>query len=445
VELPAQVDEIIKKFSKQGYQIFVVGGVVRDLLLGKTGTDWDFTTNATPEQILAVLGDEAFYDNKYGTVGVLIEGFEKPFEITTYRTEHDYSDGRRPDKVEWGESLEEDLSRRDFTINAMALGDEKLIDIFGGQKDLENKIVRAVGNARDRFAEDALRMMRAVRIAAQLGFAIEENTKQAISANAKTISKVSPERIHDELLKIFGSPNPAQGYTLLRECGLGMELLPEMEATFGVEQKSPGRHHIYDVGTHSVETLRHCESVDPITRFAALIHDSGKTRTQRKYPDGRITFYSHEMESTKIAQKISERFRFSNKEKDKFVRLVRWHQFTMDERMTDSAVRRIITNVGAENVEDLLALRVADRVGSGARPSSWRLEKLKQRFVDVQKQPFAVADLAIDGRDVMEIKSILAGPMVGRYLQVLFEEVVEKNLDNEREVLMGRLKELTLG
>lgn len=444
MEIPPKVTEIIDKFKQKGYEIYVVGGVVRDVLLGKEGEDWDFATNATPEQILEVLGEEAFYDNKYGTVGLKVDEFDKSFEITTFRTEHGYSDNRRPDKVFWGESLEQDLSRRDFTINAMALDGDRIIDEFGGQADLNNRIVKAVGDANDRFGEDALRMLRAIRIAAQLGFSIEEKTLEAIKTNAKLIHNISAERIHDELLKIFGSEYPADGYMVLRASGLGQELLPEMEATFGVEQKAPGRHHIYDVGTHSVETLRFCESQDPVTRFAALIHDAGKVKTQRIYPDGLITFYNHEMESTKIAQNMADRLRFSKKEKDKFVKLVRWHQFTMDEKMTDSAVRRIIRNVGLENVQDLIALRIGDRKGSGAKPTSWRFEKLKERFLEVQKQPFAIPDLKIDGKDVMELKGIKSGPLVGKYLQVLFSEVTENNVANEREVLLGKLLKLTL-
>lgn len=432
------------QFKTAGYEIYVVGGVVRDLLLDKPTKDWDFTTNATPEQILQCLGEEAFYDNKYGTVGIKYDGYDNPFEITTFRTEHGYSDARRPDKVEWGKSLKEDLARRDFTINALALDGNKIVDLFGGLEDLHVKTVRAVGDPNERFGEDALRMIRTVRIAAQLGFTIDTATLAAIKTNAAKIRLISAERVHDELLKMLASKYPADGFLILRNSGLGQEILPEMESTFGVEQKSPGRHHIYDVGTHSVETLRYCQSPDPITRLAALIHDSGKVKTQRIYPDGRITFYNHEMESTKIAEKIADRLRFSNKERDKFVKLVRWHQFTMDEHMTDSAVRRIIRNVGTEYVEDLLALRVGDRIGSGARPSSWRLEKLKQRFVDVQKQPFAIPDLKINGRDVMEIKNIPSGPMVGKYLQVLFEEVTENNLPNEREVLVEKLSKLTL-
>lgn len=439
--MPPEITDLMDKFKKAGFEIYVVGGVVRNLISGKVASDWDFTTNAAPEEILKLFPD-SFYDNKYGTVGIKNDT-GRPYEITTYRTESGYSDNRRPDSVEWGKTLEEDLSRRDFTINAMALdSQEKLIDPYHGQADLKNKLIRAVGKADARFSEDALRMMRAVRIAAQLGFSIEPETLTAISKLSKLINNISAERIRDELLKLMASEYPADGYLLLKNSGLGQEILPEMEQAFGVEQKTVGRHHIYDVGTHSVEALRNCKSPDPITRLATLIHDVGKVKTQ-KVRNGQIIFYNHEMESAKIAQKIAERLRFSNEQKDKFVRLVRWHQFSVDERQTDSALRRFIKNVGKENLEDMLALRVGDRLGGGAKETSWRLEEFKQRLSQVQKQPFAIPDLKISGLEVMKIKKISSGPKVGKYLQALFDEVVENGLANEKEALTKKLRSLS--
>lgn len=439
LDVPAQVKEILEKFKKAGFEIYVVGGVVRDAILGKPLYDWDFTTSAPPEEILQLFPG-GFYDNKFGTVGIKNEG-GRPYEITTYRTEEGYADKRHPDKVSWGSSLQEDLLRRDFTINSLALNNKfEIIDLFNGLEDLKNKLIRAVGDPNDRFAEDALRMMRAVRIAAQLGFTIEQATLQAIQVNASKIEQISVERIKDELFKLMAGEYPADGYLVMRNCGLGKEILPEMELTFGVEQKSPGRHHVYDVGTHSVESLRNCKSADPVTRLSTLIHDVGKAKTQKVYSDGRITFYNHEMESAKIARKIAERLRFSNDESDRFVRLVRWHQFSVDERQTNSAIRRFIKNVGKENIEEMLALRVGDRLGGGARETSWRLEEYKKRIESVQQQPFSVTDLKINGRDVMETKKIGPGPDVGKYLEMLFKEVVEKGLANEREVLMEELK-----
>jgi tRNA nucleotidyltransferase (CCA-adding enzyme) len=444
VDVPAQAGELMTLFEKSGFEIYIVGGIVRDLMLNRPLIDWDFTTNATPEEILKLV-PESFYDNKFGTVG--IKNDAKPYEVTTFRTEQGYSDSRHPDKIAWGKTLEEDLQRRDFTINAMALkriktNEFELIDLYGGQKDIQNRVIRAVGVAEVRFSEDALRMMRAVRIAAQLQFGVDEATFTAIKANVEKIQNISAERIRDELLKVLGADFPADGYTLFRNCGLGEQILPEMEATFGVEQKSPGRHHIYDVGMHSVMALKYCPSNDPVTRLATLIHDVGKVRTQRIYPDGRITFYNHEMESEKIAIKIADRLRFSNIQKDKFVRLVRWHQFTVDERQTDSAIRRILKNVGLENMPDMLALRTGDRLGGGARETSWRLEEFKKRLVEVQKQPFSIPDLKVNGRDVMEIKKIAPGPEVGKILEQLFVEVTENGLANERDMLLEKLREI---
>jgi len=445
LKVPADVRQILEKFKKHGYEIYIVGGVVRDIMLDRGRYDWDFTTNALPEQILEIFPD-GFYDNKYGTVGIKAGEDERPYEITTFRTEQGYSDGRHPDEIAWGKTLEEDLMRRDFTINAMALKQLKinhyqLIDLYQGMEDIKAGLIRCVGDPNERFSEDALRMMRAIRIATQLKFAIEDETFSAIQNNGEKLKQISAERIRDELLKIMASDYPADGYLLLRNTGLTAVILPEMEGSFDIQQKSPGRHHIYDVGTHSVESLRHCPSSDPITRLATLIHDCGKVRTQRKHPDGTITFYNHEMESERIAKELAIRLRFSNEQKDRFVRLVRWHQFTLDEHQTDSAVRRFIRNVGTDNIMEMLALRTGDRLGGGARETSWRLEEFKKRLVQVQKQPFSIQDLKISGNDVMKIKNIGPGPIVGKYLQLLFEEVVENGLPNEKEILLKRLRE----
>src|SRR5258706_502620 len=342
IVLPDSVKDILSKFDDAGYEIYIVGSTVRDILMNRPTNDWDFTTNAVPEEILKVI-PEGFYDNQFGTVGLAVDEFEKPLEITTYRTEQGYSDSRHPDKINWGKSLEEDVSRRDFTINALALDKNlKIVDLFKG-----------------------------------------------------------------------------------------------------VEQKSPGRHHIYDVGTHLLMSLKNCKSQDIVTRFATLIHDIGKPQTYRKLNTGVITFYNHEMVSTRIAENIADRLRFSKKEKDKFVTLVRWHQFTVDENQTDSAIRRILRNVGLDNMEDMLALRVADRLGGGARETSWRLEEFKTRLIEVQKQPFSIKDLKINGNDVMKELNIKPGPEIGKILEKLFEEVVEKKLENNKETLIQNLKTLT--
>lgn len=448
-KVPEYALEIIKNLKKSNFEAYIVGGAVRDLALGRSSDDWDLATDATPEEIVKIFPD-AFYDNKYGTVGISHESSVNPYEITTYRTEHGYSDNRRPDKVEWGKSLEEDLKRRDFTINAMALDikqegkktEFEIIDPFDGQNDLKKKTIKAVGDPSERFGEDALRMMRAVRIASELGFLIEDKTFEAIKNNSALINKIAKERIKDELFKIIGSPNPYDGVLLFRNSGLMEQILPELEKCFGVEQKSPSRHHKYDVGTHSLLSLKHCKSEDVVTRFATLIHDIGKPQTFKKLDSGVITFYNHEMVSTKIASAIADRLRFSKKEKLKFTTLVRWHQFSVGEMQTDSAIRRFIRNVGKENIDDMLALRTADRLGSGAKETSWRTEEFKRRIVEVQKEPFSIKDLKINGNDVMKELNLKSGPEVGKILQKLFEDVVEKKTKNKKEELLKRLGDL---
>lgn len=454
VQLPKPVLEIIITFEKKGFEIYIVGGAVRDILMGKAVYDWDFTTNATPEEMLAMLSKkDVYYTNEFGTVGIPNEEEgERPYEITTFRRDIGYSDARRPDKVKWGKTLKEDLQRRDFTINAMALyrvkewksGRVEIIDHYNGQKDIKNKLIRAVGNPNERFSEDALRMMRAVRIASELGFTIQDSTLKAIKANATLINKIAKERVRDELFKILSSPFPYEGMMIFRNVGLMEQILPEMEKAFGIEQKSPGRHHIYDVGTHSMLSLKFAaeKTQDPIARFATMIHDIGKPQTFKKTPEGLITFYNHEMVSAKIAKNISQRLRFSRKDSEKLYKLVRYHQFTVDERQTDSAIRRFIRKVAVENIPDMLALRVGDRLGGGARETSWRLEEFKERLLEVQKQPFTVHDLKISGNDVMKELGIKPGPKVGEILEKLYEDVVEKNIPNEKKTLLTRLKEM---
>ncbi len=444
ISLPESVSDIINKFDKKGFEIYIVGGAVRDILMGKIVSDWDFTTNATPKEILKVIPG-GLYNNLFGTVFTdNPDNKDKPHEITTFRKEEGYSDSRHPDKVTWGKTLLEDLSRRDFTINALALDRNlKVIDKFEGQKDLQGKLIRAVGDPDARFGEDALRMMRAVRFAAQLGFIIEEKTFEAIKKNAPLIQKIAKERIKEELFKTLSSPHPYEGMMIFKNSGLMAEILPELEKCFGVEQKSPGRHHIYDVGTHLLMSLKNCQSEDVVTRFATLIHDIGKPQTYKKLTTGTITFYNHEMVSTRIAENLADRLRFSKKEKEKLIILVRWHQFTVGEMQTDSAIRRFIRNVGVENIPDMIALRVADRLGSGARETSWRTEEFKKRIIEVQKQPFSVRDLKIDGNDVMKELKLKPGPKIGQILEEIFKEVEEKKIPNEREKLLKTLKTLT--
>ncbi len=438
IRLPQPAQKIINSLKKAGFTAYAVGGSVRDLLMGKPTKGWDFTTNAKPEEILTLFPD-SFYDNQFGTVGVKIKEPEDIYEITPFRKEGTYSDHRHPDKLVWGKTIEEDLSRRDFTINAIAFDGKMIVDPFDGQGDIEKKLIRSVGNPKDRFAEDALRMMRAVRIGAQLGFMIDPVTADAIKANTSSLATISAERIHDELMKLMNSPYPADGVLLMRSCGILKVILPELDSSFDTQQKSPLRHHIYDVGTHSVMALKFCPSSDPVVRLATLLHDIGKPKTFHQDESGLITFYNHEMVSTKLTRNILERLRFSKKDSERILALVRWHQFSVDEWQTDSALRRFIRRVGKENLADILALRIGDRLGGGAQETSWRLELYKKRLEEVQKQPFTVADLNIDGHDVMKQFNCKPGPIIGKILSQLFTEVEAGTVPNEREALLTRL------
>lgn len=446
-----EVLEILKKIDSAGFEVAVVGGAVRDILAGGDPKDWDLTTNAKPEEILKIFPD-AFYNNKFGTVGipVAIAETEHPHvaEVTTYRTEKSYSDSRHPDEVVWGDSLEEDLKRRDFTINALALRyskdklDDDPVDLFGGVNDLKNKLVRAVGDADERFREDALRMLRAIRFATTLGFEIEEKTKKAISGNAKLIEKISGERIRDEIFKIVDSPDSDRGFFMARDLGILEIILPELYDNFATEQKSPKRHHIYDAGTHCVMSMKHCPSGDKIVRFATLLHDIGKAKVAAVTDEGVRTFFNHEVVGARMAKDIAVRFNLSKDDRDKIFKLVRWHQFSVGENQTDKAIRRFITNVGLENVEDMMDLRIGDRLGGGLEePESWRLKLYRKRIKEVLTQPFTVKDLKVDGQDVMTGLKLKPGPKIGEILNKLFEEVVDDSSKNEREYLLGRLKD----
>lgn len=430
---------IINTLKKASFEAYAVGGSVRDMIQGRPTKGWDFTTNATPEEILKVFPD-SFYDNQFGTVGIKMP--DDIYEVTTYRSEKGYKDHRHPDVIRWGKSLKEDLSRRDFTINAIAYDGKVFIDPYHGQEDLRNKIIRAVGDANARIEEDALRMLRSVRIASELGFMIEPATLAAIKTNAHLIGDISAERVRDELLKILASPFAADGILLLKQTGLLKIIIPELDAAFTIGQKSPARHHIYDVGTHSVMALKHCPSKDPIVRLATLLHDIGKVKTFAIKNDV-ITFYNHEVVSTKITKNILARLKFSRRDSEKILTLVRWHQFTVDERQTDSALRRFIRHVGIENLNDMLALRIGDRLGGGAAETSWRMELFKKRLEEVQKQPFTVADLKIDGFDVMKALNCKPGPIIGKALNDLFSEVEAGKIKNERGALLSRLNHLT--
>lgn len=438
MEIPEKVIKIIKKFTENKAEIYIVGGAVRDLLLNRQVKDWDFTTNLTPEEMKKLFPKNSFCNNAFGTFSIL-DG-EEIFEVTTFRTERGYSDNRHPDEVAWGKTLEEDLQRRDFTINALAIrmveNKPELIDLYSGQEDLKNKLIRTVGNPDKRFSEDALRLMRAVRIAGQIGFKIEEKTLKSIQKNAHLINNVAGERIRDELFKILLSPTPSQGIEILRDSGLLKEIIPELLIGKNVTQKG---HHIDDVWTHNLKTLDNCETCNPITKLAALLHDVAKPLVMIGEGEDR-TFHNHEVKGSRIALAIGKKIRLSNKELEQLFKLVRWHMFTVQETQTDKAVRRFIRNVTPEYIDEMIALRRADRIGSGAKETSWRWELFKERIIEVQKQPFAIKDLKIDGKDVMEILNIKPSPKVGEVLKTIFDQVEQKPEINEREILLEEIK-----
>jgi len=443
LKLPGYVVDFMKVFKDKGFQIYLVGGAVRDLTLNKD-IDWnlaDFATNARPQEIVKFF-PKTFYENQFGTVGVEIKysGKKLIFEVTTFRKESDYKDKRHPTYIEWADTIEEDLGRRDFTINALSYDGKNIVDPYKGGEDLKNKLIRAVGDPNTRFSEDALRLIRAIRFSSQLGFLIEDKTRESIKENAKLINNISGERIRDEFLKIIASENPAEGILFLRSTNIMDYILPELSECFNIPQKSPKRHHIYDVGTHLVMSLKHCPSQDTITRLAALFHDIGKAKVFKKdAKTGLITFYNHEVVGARIAEKLADRLKLSNLDKKKLITLVRHHQFTVSEEQSDKAIRRFIRNVGKDLIENMLDLRIGDRLGGGATKTSWRLELFKKRLEEVQKQPFSISDLKINGEDVMKAKKIKPGKKVGEILNSLFEDVVSGKLKNERKELISHL------
>lgn len=464
IKLPKPVRFIHDLLFEKGFKVYVVGGAVRDLLLDKEVTDWDFTTDARPEDITKIF-PESFYDNSFGTVGVSMDHIRemmtesgvdfKPdeawenqvFEVTTFRKEYGYSDKRRPDHIEWGDSIEDDLKRRDFTINAIALqvdsknSDEiNIIDPYQGKKDLADRLIRAVGSPQERFREDALRMMRAIRFGAQLGFVVETQTLEAINEQAELLRYISQERIRDELLKVIASDHPADGINILYNSGLLKYIIPELLDTRGVIQ---GGRHKYDVWNHSLESLRQCPSTDPIVRLATLLHDIGKPKTARAQGPRGVTFYGHEVVGARMAKSIGQRLRLPKKDVQRLFILVRWHMFTYNPEMTDAAIRRFIRRVGLENINDMMLLRVGDRKGGGSRATSWRLRELQQRIGENLYEPLSIRDLKITGHEVMEILEIKPGRRVGEVLKALFEEVLDDPGKNDPEYLKKRAKELT--
>jgi len=447
--IPKEVLFAVETLENGGFEAFLVGGCVRDMIIGRKPSDWDIATNAKPEEI-EPLFEKTFYENDYGTVGVVFEDTKEEttrvIEITPYRKEGAYSDFRRPDTVSFGNSLEEDLDRRDFTINAIAYNPSKgqIVDPHGGIKDIKDKTVRAVGNPEDRFSEDALRLMRAVRIATELGFSIDNVSRETILESSQNLGKIATERIRVEFEKIIMSIHPRRGIESLRELGLLAYAIPELEGAFGVEQ---GGAHAYDVGEHLLRSLQAAADKKwPLeVRLAALLHDIGKPGTRGAGKHKEYSFYGHEVAGARMARDILGRLKFPRETIDTVRTLVRWHMFFSDtEQITHSAVRRMIRNVGQENIQNLMNLRICDRVGTG-RPKEkpYRFRKYQAMIDEVLRDPVSVGMLATDGARVMDVTHETPGPRIGAILHALLEEVLDDPQKNIADYLEKRAEELS--
>ena len=450
-DIPGEVSHVTDLLKKAGFEAYLVGGCVRDLFMGRKPKDWDVTTNATPEQIIPLF-NKTFYENSFGTVAIVNESVTdetlKVIEITPYRVESGYSDFRRPDSVEFSQNILDDLKRRDFTINAIAYDAEnaEIIDPFGGVVDLHNGIIKAVGNPLERFSEDGLRIIRAVRFHVELDFPIDPETEKAILEKGYILGEVSKERIRDEFTKIIMSKRPMNGLIMAQKLGLLHFIVPELESAVGIEQRGV---HVYDVWTHLLKSLQHAADKGyPLhVRLAALFHDISKPETRRfDKSSNSYTFYGHEVVGSHVTRKILENLRFSRETIERVTKLVRWHMFFSDtEAITPSAVRRLVANVGSENVWDLMNVRVCDRIGTG-RPKEqpYRLRKYQSMIEEVMRDPVSVNMLKIDGGKIMQILGLHPGPKIGDMLNALMEEVLEDPKLNSEDYLESRVKELSL-
>lgn len=445
MQLPEEVKNIIKKLQDSGFEGYAVGGCVRDLLLGKEPKDWDITTNAKPEEIQGLF-PEHVYENTFGTVAIKT-GSEKPelalIEVTPYRIEGKYTDKRHPDDVKFADKLEDDLSRRDFTVNALAMdADGKITDLFDGKKDLKSKIIRTVGEPEERFTEDALRLLRAVRFATVLGFKIEKKTLEAVDKNADWLMAISKERIRDEFVKIINSENAYSGIMLLYETGILKHIVPELLEGVGVGQNL---HHIYTVWEHNLLALKYAadKNYSLEVRLGSLFHDIGKPQTKRG--DGKYsTFYGHDVVGARMTAEIMDRLKFPKETAEKVIKLVRYHLFYYNVgEVTESSVRRLLANVGLENINDLIKIREADRIGSGTpKAVPYKLRHLQYIIDKVSHDPISVKMLKVGGEDVIKELNTQPGPKVGLILNYLLAEVIDDPSKNTKEYLEKRIHEL---
>lgn len=439
IQLPDKVHHIINTLEEAGYEAYAVGGCVRDSILGREPDDWDITTSAKPEEIKRLFPRTVDTGIKHGTVTVLLGG--EGFEVTTYRIDGVYEDGRHPSEVTFTASLKEDLRRRDFTINAMAYNARSgLVDLYGGLADMENRVIRCVGNAGERFDEDALRMLRAVRFSAQLAYRIEEATGEAVKALAPNLQKISAERIQVELVKLVTSPNPDYLRTAY-ELGITAQILPEFDLCMETPQRH--KHHCYDVGEHILHSMIEV-GPDKVLRLGMLFHDIGKPQTLTIDPDGTTHNKRHPFEGEKITRKVMRRLKFDNDTTDKVTKLVLYHDY--DIAPTEAGVRRAINRMGEDIFAMIFTVRRAD---IAAQSDYMREEKLaKVAYIEklyseilARKDAVTLKDLAISGNDLIA-EGMPPGRQIGETLSALLERVLDDPSLNKREILLKLYKEV---
>ena len=434
--------QITETLNNEGNECFLIGGSVRDLILGKDVYDYDFATNAKPETVIKLFKKVIPTGMKHGTVTIILD--KNNYEVTTYRADGKYIDGRRPESVSFSDSLGEDVQRRDFTINGLAydIKNETIIDYVHGIEDLNKKIIRTIGDPLQRFSEDGLRTYRACRFSSALNFEIEENTFKAIGKSLEVADKISVERIRDELTKLLQSEKPSIGLENLRLSGLLNLFLPELAHCHDVSQN---RFHMYDIYYHSVYSCDAAPKDKPAIRLSALLHDIGKLPTRSPGPTGDFTFYNHEIVGAKLVRRIMKRLKYSNDMIDRVNNLITNHMFHYTDKWTDGAVRRFIRKVGLENINDLISLRIADRKGNGARfgipaPIGELMKKVDQ--VIEEDNAFSIRDLHINGTIIMDVFKLKPGPIIGNILHELLDLVLDEPELNEQGILLDKVSEI---
>lgn len=438
---PKDVLHICQVLYEKGYEAWLVGGAVRDALLDREAHDWDVATNARPEKVASLFRKVIETGIQHGTVTVMLNG--QGYEVTTYRGDGDYSDGRRPDEVQFLDTIEEDLARRDFSMNAIAYDPirDLFTDPFEGMDAIDQKLIKAVGDPLQRFSEDGLRVLRAARFAATLGFKIGIYTFEAIRPSLGTLAKVSIERVRDEWLKAMLAPKPSVAFEVMLDTGMLEALAPELMPMVGCQQN---KYHAWDVWQHTLVVVDACPANDPILRMAALLHDVGKPASKgAKEGTGDATFYDHEIVGEDLARDFLSRMRFSVRERERVTHLVRHHFVRYESDWSDTAVRRWVRKVRPEHVADLCVLARADIVGKGPSESKLdtkSIDELEQRIKALNEAAAMVTStklLAIDGSDVMARLGIGPGQTVGKVLNALLERVTEDPTINNREALLG--------